>query len=282
MMNGTTARSWNSKTPRLAVPTLLVITPRSDMSCNPSALEESVIPNPMITASSGDLICRSSSTPMPLCTFSSTAVPSASPAGSSAAANRMFPKITWFSPNPKAYFPSALSRNTESSRPISKSRNWIPSSQNWSTSRFSLNTPSWFNSKPTPRNPNTGETFRKRHRGVTVTTDSNSNPMSTSTELTTLVHSASSMADPSEASPRVCVTTSPSTFPGSSSDSTTPPVGSLEGSTPSPTRPIADCAPRTTPRNSEKPSCVESRRGDSALNAAAVVTETSGASSTPS
>ena len=282
MMNGTTARSWKSRTPRLAVPTLLVITPRSDMSCSPSALDESVMPKPMITASSGDLICRSSSTPMPLCTFSNTAVPSALPAGSSAAANSTFPNTTWFSPRPNAYFPSALRRDTESSRPISKSRNWIPSSQNWSTSRFSLNTPSWFRSKPTARNPRTGETFRNLHRGVTKTTASSSRPTSTSTELTTLVHSASSMADPSEARPRVFVTASPSTFPGSSRDSTTPPVGSFAGSTPSAMRPIAFCAPRTMPRNSEKPSCEASRRGESALNAVAVVTETSGASSTPS
>mmetsp|Transcript_4336 Transcript_4336/g.19551 ORF Transcript_4336/g.19551 Transcript_4336/m.19551 type:complete len:344 (-) Transcript_4336:973-2004(-) len=130
MMNGTTARSWKSRTPSDAVPSRVVIIPRSESSCSPSALDESVRPNPTTIASSGDRICSKSSTPFPLCTISSTWVPSASPGGRSAAANSRLPNTTWHRPSPNAYFPSAFSRCTDSSRPISNSRNWIPSSQN--------------------------------------------------------------------------------------------------------------------------------------------------------
>ena len=130
MMNGTTARSWKSNTPREAVPSRVVIIPRSESSCSPNALDESVRPNPTTIASSGDLICSRSSTPRPLCTISSTLVPKASPGGRSAAANRRLPNTTWHRPSPNAYLPSALSRCTDSSRPISNRRNWMPSSQN--------------------------------------------------------------------------------------------------------------------------------------------------------
>mmetsp|Transcript_21377 Transcript_21377/g.66269 ORF Transcript_21377/g.66269 Transcript_21377/m.66269 type:complete len:219 (+) Transcript_21377:777-1433(+) len=126
-MNGTTATSWKSSMPSAAVPKRDDIISLSASSCSAKADELSVSPKPTTSASSTLPICRRSS--WPGCTKSKTRVPSASPTGRSAAVRPALVSTTCARPKPKAYLARLWRRVRLSSRPISKSRNWIPSSQ---------------------------------------------------------------------------------------------------------------------------------------------------------
>ena len=121
MMNGTTAKSWNSSTPRLAVPNFVVNILRSARSCKPNAEDESDSAKPMTTASKTELTCNISSFPGWI--NSKTFVPSASPAGKSAEANTKFTNSTCVSPRPNAYLAKPLNFFDDNSKPISNSKN---------------------------------------------------------------------------------------------------------------------------------------------------------------
>ena len=108
-----------------------------------------------------------------------------------------------------------------------------------------MNNPARLSTKPIPKNPKTGLTFKRLNSGTMSTTDASNNPMSTSTDFSTLVHSWSSMIAPASASLDIVFAMFSTKYTGSSSALTTSPVGSAVSGLSPFSNPIASCASAT-------------------------------------
>mmetsp|Transcript_19073 Transcript_19073/g.57636 ORF Transcript_19073/g.57636 Transcript_19073/m.57636 type:complete len:404 (-) Transcript_19073:703-1914(-) len=138
--NGTTAMSCISRIPRVALPNLEFVSPRSARSCSTNADDDRLSATPITTASSTERMLASCEEAWN--TFSRICVPIPLPTGRANKVKAAVQQNICRRPRPKAYFARALSLSRESSKPISKSRNRTPSSLSFSISEMLRKSPS--------------------------------------------------------------------------------------------------------------------------------------------